>query len=173
MKLYDVAQVARFLDLSPRRVRMLVNEGIIQEVYPGKFDLVETNRKYINFIRKGSGEDGKEVVNYNTERALLVRAKRRTEEYELRKKENTLHESEDVERIMTDMLVNFKSRLMSIPAKLSPILVKKTNRTEIFEIIKNHVDEALEELSDFNTLFREDGMGGMDSEEATDEETDQ
>lgn len=155
MKLYDVKQVARFLDLSPRRVRMLVDEGIINERLPGKFDLLETNRKYINFIRKGSGEDGKEVVNYNTERALLVRTKRESAEYELRKKKGTLHDSEDIERVMTEMLVNFKSRLMSIPSKLSPVLMKKTDKAEIFEIIKNHVDEALEELSDFNTLFAE------------------
>ncbi len=166
MKLYDIKQVAKFLDLSPRRVRMLVEEGILQESLTGKFDLLDTNRRYINFIRKGSGEDGTEVVNYHKERALLVRAKRMAEEYQLRKLEGTLHESEEVERVVTDMLVNFKSRLMSIPSKLSPILMKKTDKAEIFDIIKTHIEEALEELSDFATLFHQEGEG-------TDEDTDQ
>ena len=43
---------------------------------------------------------------------------------------------------MTDMLVNFKSRLMAIPSKLAPVLCKKTDKAEIFALLKDHIDEA-------------------------------
>ena len=146
MKLYDVRAIARFLDVSERRVRQLRDEKVIAEVRPGLYDLIDTNHRYINYLRKRNPE-GDETIDYNTERAKLVRAKR--------KKENQLHAAEDIEAVMTDMLVNFKSRLMAIPSKLAPVLCKKTDKAEIFALLKDHIDEALMELSDFKTTFGE------------------
>ncbi len=154
MKLYDVKAVARFLDVSERRVRQLRDEKVIAEVRPGLYNLKDTNHRYINYLRKRNPES-EEAIDYNTERAKLVRAKRKNEEYELLLKEKQLHSSEDIEEVMTDMLVNFKARLMAIPAKLSPVLSKKTDKAEIFGLIKENIDEALNELSDFKTLFGE------------------
>lgn len=127
---------------------------VIAEVRPGLYDLIDTNHRYINYLRKRNPE-GDETIDYNTERAKLVRAKRKNEEYELQLKENQLHAAEDIEAVMTDMLVNFKSRLMAIPSKLAPVLCKKTDKAEIFALLKDHIDEALMELSDFKTTFGE------------------
>ena len=154
VKLYDVRAIARFLDVSERRVRQLRDEKVIAEVRPGLYDLIDTNHRYINYLRKRNPE-GDETIDYNTERAKLVRAKRKNEEYELQLKENQLHAAEDIEAVMTDMLVNFKSRLMAIPSKLAPVLCKKTDKAEIFALLKDHIDEALMELSDFKTTFGE------------------
>ena len=160
MKLYDVKAVARFMDVSERRVRQLRDEKVIAEVRPGLYDLIDTNRRYINYLRKRNPES-EEAIDYNTERAKLVRAKRKNEEYELQLKENKLHAAEDIEAVMKDMLVNFKARLMAIPAKLAPVLCRKTDRAEIFKLLKEHIDEALQELSDFNAAF---GEGAKDDE---------
>ena len=160
LKLYDVKAIARFLDVSERRVRQLRDEKVIAEIRPGLYDLTDTNRRYINYLRKRNPES-EEAIDYNTERAKLVRAKRKNEEYELQLKENRLHASEDIEAVMKDMLVNFKARLMAIPAKLAPVLCRKTDRAEIFKLLKEHIDEALQELSDFNAAF---GEGAKDDE---------
>lgn len=154
MKLYDAKAVARFLDVSERRVRQLRDEKVIADMRPGLYDLTDTNHRYINYLRKRNPESD-EVIDYNTERAKLVRAKRKNEEYELQIKENQLHPAEDIEHVMTDMLMNFKARLMAIPSKLSPVLCKKTDKAEIFKLLKEHIDEALTELSDFKTAFGE------------------
>ncbi len=159
MKLHDTKAVARFLDVSERRVRQLRDEKIIDEVRPNLYDLLDTNRRYINYLRKRNPES-EEAVDYNTERALLVRVKRKNEELDLQVRENQLHSSEDVEQVITNMLINFRSRLMAIPARLSPILSKKTDKTEIFKILKAQIDEALNELSDFNALFGEGAKSG-------------
>ena len=162
MKLYDVKAIARILDISERRVRQLKAENIIQEYkgMSGLYELVPTIHKYINYLRKRNPESG-ENIDYNAERAKLVKAKRLNEEYDLRVKEGDLHTSADIESVMTDMLINFKSRLMAIPAKLSPALSRKTDKAEISKILKSAVDEALNELSDFNRIF---GNGGNDGE---------
>ncbi len=156
MKLYDAKAVARFLDVTERRVRQLRDEKVISEAAPGLYNLQETNRKYINYLRKRNPESD-ENIDYNTERAKLIRAKRQNEEFDLHLKEGRLHEAVEIETVMKDMLVNFKSRMMSIPSKLSPILAKKTDRAEIFKIIKAQIDEALSELSDYETAFGERG----------------
>lgn len=165
MKLHDAKAVARFLDLTERRVRQLRDEKIISEVRPGLYDLADTTRRYINYLRQRN-PDSEAAVDYNTERALLMRAKRKNEEFDLAVKENRLHSSEDVEAVLSDMLISFRSRLMAIPAKLSPVLAKKTDKAEIFKLMKEHVDEALNELSDFNGLF---GEGAEPEDEESDD----
>lgn len=123
-------------------------------------DLKTVNHQYINYLRKNNPES-ESAVDYNTERAKLVRAKREAQELELQLRRNEVHTTEDVEQVMTDTLVRFKTRLMAIPAKLSPILSKKKDQTEIFKLLKTAIDEVLEELSDFQTVF---GYG-VDNEE--------
>ncbi len=164
MKLHDTKAVARFLDVSDRRVRQLRDEKVIEEVRPGLYDLLDTNRRYINYLRKRNPES-EEAVDYNTERAKLVRAKRENEELDLKIRKNQLHSSEDVEAVLSNMLISFRSRLMAIPSRLSPILSKKTDKAEIFKILKAQIDEALNELSDFNALF---GEGTENNDEESD-----
>lgn len=161
MKLYTSAAVAKRLDMTERNVRMLRDKGILTEYKPGLYDLQRATTQYINFLRKKNPE-AEQKVDYNTERALLVRAKREGQELELQQRKNELHTSEEIEQVMTDMLIRFKTRLMAIPAKQSPILSKKTDQTEIFKILKAGIDEALDELADFKTTF---GGGGDNAEE--------
>lgn len=160
MKLYTAAAVAKWLDLTERRVRQLRDDRIITEYRPGLYNLQEVNHQYINYLRKNSPTE--EQIDYNTERAKLVRAKRLNQEIELQLRKNEVHTSEDVEQVMTDTLVRFKTRLMAIPAKLSPILSNKKDQTEIFKLLKSAIDEVLEELSDFQTVF---GYGADNEEE--------
>ena len=153
LKVYNVKAIARILDLTERRVRQLKEQGIITEYSPGLYELVPTVHAYVNYLRRRNPESA-ENIDYNTERAKLIRAKRLDVEFDLGVKEGNLHTTEDVETVITDMLMNFKSRLMSVPSKLSPVLSKKTDKAEIHKIIKDTVDEALNELADFDKLFK-------------------
>ncbi|UWF81323.1 MAG: Protein of unknown function (DUF1441) [Bacteriophage sp.] len=160
LKAYTSKAVAAWLDISERRVRQLRDEKVITEIRPGLYDLKTVNHQYINYLRKNNPES-ESAIDYNAERAKLVRAKREAQELELQLRRNEVHTTEDVEQVMTDTLVRFKTRLMAIPAKLSPILSKKKDQTEIFKLLKSAIDEVLEELSDFQTVF---GYG-VDNEE--------
>jgi phage terminase Nu1 subunit (DNA packaging protein) len=155
LKLYNVKAIARVLDVSERRIRQLREEGVISERdgHLGLYELIPTTHKYINYLRK-KNPDSEENLDYNTERAKLVRAKRRDVEFDVGVKEKELHATADIETVMTNMLINFKSCLMAIPAKLSPVLSKKTDKAEIHRILKDSMDEALNELADFDRLVR-------------------
>lgn len=154
MKLYTVKAIASWLDMTERNVRQLVQKKAITEYRPGLFRLKETIHAYINFLRNKNPEH-EENLDYTTERAKMVRTKREAAELELALRKNELHQSEDIELIMTDMLLRFRTKLMSIPAKQSPILAEKTDQKAIFKILKTAIDEALDELADFDTAFGE------------------
>lgn len=155
MKMYTAAAVARRLDMTERNVRLLRDKGVLTEYKPGLYDLQTVTVQYINFLRQKNPE-AEDKVDYNTERAKLVRAKRESQELELQVRKNELHTTEDVEKALTDMLVNFRTKLMAIPAKLSPIMAKKKDQTEIFKLLKAAIDETLEELSDFDKICEEE-----------------
>lgn len=159
MRLYTAAAIARALDMTEKNVRDLREKGVLTEKRPGLYDLTEATHGYINFLRQSDNAETR--PDYKTERARLVKAKREAEELELKLKRGELHRSEDIEAVMTDMLLRFKSRMMALPAKLSPILAKKSDPAEVFKLIKKGVDEALEELADFDEAFggEKDGAG--------------
>lgn len=163
MKMYTAAAVARRLDMTERNVRLLRDKGVLTEYKPGLYDLQTVTVQYINFLRKKNPE-AEDKVDYNTERAKLVRAKRESEELELQVRKNELHTTEDIEKALTDMLVNFRTKLMAIPAKLSPIMAKKKDQTEIFKLMKAAIDETLEELADFDKICKEDKEKGKENE---------
>lgn len=152
MKVYDVKAIARVLSLTERRVRQLKDQNIITEYAPGLYEFIPTVHAYINYLRNRNPESA-ENIDYNTERAKLIRAKRQNEEYDLRVKEGNLHDAADIEIVMSNMLITFKSRLMAIPSKLSPVLSKKNDKAEIQRILKSSINEALVELADFNKMF--------------------
>ncbi len=57
MKLCTDKVVADWLALTPRRVRQLRDEGVIQEKAPGLYDLRRTVTRYVLYVRKGNRAD--------------------------------------------------------------------------------------------------------------------
>lgn len=149
MKLYTCEAVADWLALTPRRVRQLRDEGIISERMPGLYEMKPTITRYIMYLRKGSGK-----TDLNDERALLTRAKREAADMENELRRGTLHSSEEVEKGIKTMCLNIRTKLLTLPAKLSPRLSQMDgDRARIFDELKSDVEEALEELSDYQTVL--------------------
>lgn len=149
MKLYTCEAVADWLALTPRRVRQLRDEGIISERMPGLYEMKPTITRYIMYLRKGSGK-----TDLNDERALLTRAKREAADMENDLKRGALHSSEDIEKGIKAMCLNIRTKLLTLPAKLSPRLSQMGgDQAGIFDEMKKAVDETLEELSDYRTLL--------------------
>ena len=60
-----------------------------------------------------------------------------------------LHKSDDVEAVMTDMLMRIRSRFLQMPTKVAPLLEGK-EAGEIKRILYYEVREILEELKEYN-----------------------
>ena len=149
MKLYTSKVVAAWLGLTERRVRQLRDEGVLSEKQPALYDLQATVTKYITFLRNGSGK-----INLNDERAGLTRAKREAAEMENKLRMGELHRTQDIQAGLKTVFLNIRGRFLALPAKLSPTLASMGgNQTAIFDELKQAIDEALEELSDYRVAF--------------------
>lgn len=159
MKLYTSKVVASWLGLTERRVRQLRDEGIIQEARPGLYELQPTVRRYIQYLRGGAGGD-----KLNEERAGLLEIKRKKAQIELDELEGGLHRTEDIERAMGAMLSNFRTRMLAIPAKTAGDISRMKDQAEIFDRLKMEVDEALDELSNYDAAFAEEEGGAQEKQ---------
>lgn len=155
MKLYDKNAVAKFLDMTPKNVQRLTEKGILKTKQGGLYSLVESNHAYINYLRDKT-PDNEQEIDYTEERAKLVKAKRINEEMDLAVKKGELHKAEDVKKVMTATLINFKSRLSAIPAEEAEKLAEMTDKAKIFLYLTDRIKEALTELSNFEEVFKED-----------------
>ena len=152
MKLYTTKVVAGWIGRTERRVRQLRDEGIIEEVKPGLYDLRPTVLIYISYLR-GTGE-----VSLQTERMKLTAEKRKAAEMDNELRRGELHSTEDIETGITTMCLNIRGRLLAMPAKLSPALAAAGgNQAEIFDILKTAINEALEEISDYRVALAING----------------
>lgn len=155
MKLYDKNAVAKFLDMTPKNVERLTVKGVLQTVGETKlYSLTEANRAYIRYLRDHSPET--EEADLSVERAKLTKAKRLNEELDLALKRGELHKAEDVKKIMSATLINFKSRLSAIPAEEADKLASMTDKAKIFLYLNAKIKEALAELSNFEEVFKEE-----------------
>ena len=160
MTLYTSKVVAQWLCLTERRVRQLMDEGVIVEARPGLYELQPTVARYITYI----GGAGKETLT--NERMKLTRAKREAAELENELRKGEVHRTEDIERGIKSMFLNIRSRFLALPAKLSPTLATMGgNQTGIFDELKQAIDEILEEMSDYRVAFAVQD-GESDGEEA-------
>lgn len=155
MKLYDKNAVAKFLDMTPKNVERLTQKGILQTAQGNLYSLIEVNKAYIRYLRERNPEvEG--IVDLNEERAKLTKAKRLNEELDLAVKKGELHKTEDIEKIMSATLINFKTRLSAIPAEEAEKLATMTDKAKIFLYLNEKIKEALSELSNFEEVFKEE-----------------
>jgi len=160
--------IAKIFGLTSRRVRQLVEEGIIERVGHGRFQLIETTNKYITYLRLASENEDSLEETLGYEKFLHERAKREKAELQLAHIKNQMHRSEDIEQVMNSMLSNFRARLLALPSKVAPSLVARENINMIEHLIQDEIYEALTELSEYSpSLF------GVDPEEVEDDEEDE
>ena len=156
---YSVKTIAELLMLSERRVQQLVQEKIIPRARAGEYALAPSVQGYIRYLqdRIQTGDD----PDLTRERALLTKVQRETAELELAAMRGEMHRSEDVMTVWTECIVNCKSRLLAIPAKLAPGLFEAETVADVQVALKAAIYEALDELAEYSQE-RISGMAPVD-----------
>lgn len=148
------ATLERILQVSDRRIRQLAEENIIIRAAKGRYRLAESLTNYILTLKAamqaGNAQTQDGDIDLEEEKAIHERVKRQISELKLQTMRGELHKSEDVERVMTDMLVSFKTKLLSMPSKLAPVLVSRNDIDLVKKTINSEVLEILNELKDYN-----------------------
>lgn len=164
--------LSEIIGISERRVRQLGEEGVFVRAAKGRYKLAESIKNYILTLKLANDSNNipinDEELNLEQEKAKKERVNRLIAELKLAKMKGEVHSSKDVENVMTDMLSSFKSRIMNLPAKVSPILTQR-DTGYIKDYLTNEVLNILTELSDYNPEdFRGDDY--IDLEEDYEEE---
>jgi hypothetical protein len=68
----------------------------------------------------------------------------------LRIHKRELHRGKDVEFVLTTMITAAKSRLLSIPSRVTRLLIGKTDFSEIYALVMSEIELALRELSEYD-----------------------
>ena len=150
-------ELAAILGITDRRVRQLKNEfglfskGLSSEKKQKNYVLEKCVPEYINYKLEAEVQQGK-GYNKEKEQAEHEQIKKKISILKLRKLKRELHEADDVEEFLTDMLVNFKNRLLSVPQKVAPLIVSEDDVNVILDILEREIFQTLEELSEYDPL---------------------
>lgn len=148
------AALEKIIGVSDRRIRQLAEENIIIRAAKGRYKLMDSVMNYILTLKvqmeASNTESMDGEIDLEEEKAIHERVKRHISELKLQTMRGELHKSEDVESVMMDMLASVRAKLLSMPAKLAPILVSRNDIDFVRNTINREVMEALNELKDYN-----------------------
>ena len=164
-------ELANILGITARRVRQLKEEGFFTTAENGrKYKLEICVQEYIEYKIKAEMNIGTLVVK-EQEQAQHERIKKNISILKLRKLKREVHEAKYVELFLSEMLMNFKNHLLSIPSKLAIQLQGETDINKIIEILRNEMVETLEELSEYDPdkINRENSVEEEDDVEEEEE----
>ena len=141
-KLVDSKTIAALFDMTPRRVQQLTKDGVIAAVKEGnanRYDLLPTIQRYIRYLtakangREPSKKDSEIEGRRLEAEADLKRSKADIAALQLSELEGTMHRSEDVEAVMTDLVYNIRSMLVALPGRLAVDVTGAA--TEVYKIL--------------------------------------
>lgn len=171
----SAAVLGDMFGVSDRRIRQMAEEGIVVRAAKGRYKLVDSIKNYLLTVKLAAEGVGVDLadgeINLEEEKGLHERVKRHISELKLQIMKGGLHKAQDVEIVMTDMLVAFKTRMMNIPSKVAPILESR-NAVFIKDRLTCEIIEALNELKDCDprAFYSEEYV---EEDESGDEQEDQ
>ncbi|WP_028856095.1 hypothetical protein [Psychrilyobacter atlanticus] len=132
-------QLAKQFLITERQVRSLFKNF---KYAPGEYLYKECVKEYIKQIKSKHGD-------HNLEDQKLKKAKRETQEFNLKILKDEYYPDHIVRGALSDMLIKFKSQLLSASRKIIIEIEQKEN-PDIKKIVEKHVLKSLEELEKYN-----------------------
>ena len=148
-------QLADILGLTDRRIRQLKNDyGLFEKgMTSGKsrknYCLEKCIPEYIEFKVNSEMNRGTDLVK-ERQQAEHEEIKKKISMLKLKRMKRELHAADDVELFLTNMLVDFKNRLLSMPQKVAQLVIGETDINVIVETMEKEVFQALNELSEYD-----------------------
>ena len=146
MSTASVDTIAKLLDMTPRRVQQLANEGIIPKPKDrGQYEIVPCVVGYIKHIE---GMLNGEAGDLASEKTRLTRAQADKTEIETARMKGELVSLADAERGWSALVGAFRAKMLTLPPRAATAVLNKAEK-EAERILTNMVYEALAELSNW------------------------
>lgn len=151
---YPVEIMSKLLQLTPRRVQQLANEGVIVKTERGRYDLIKSVQGYITYLNdqipnKASSDAGTAIarVDAEVERAKLIAEKALMAKYDRLEREEQLIPAEEVRRDAYRAAINVRRAVMNTPDRLAPLLAEMSSAREIRSALRRELTESLIDVS--------------------------
>lgn len=147
-----VSELAAVLGLSANRIHQLAKDGIIQPVKRGRYPLAASVQAYIDFVRKGTGDedDIKQAKLLNSANVTLKQAKAIIAQMEAKELAGKMHRSEDVAAMTEDLVYSIRNMLNALPGRLATDVAGTDNPAEAADIIRREINRMLRELANYH-----------------------
>ncbi len=147
------SNLAKAVGLSQPRISQLVCEGIVvrdDNDSNGGVKIFESLKNYYSCraVFKENSHD-----KLDNEKVLLMKAKRELAELQLARAQEKLVDAKEVEKRLTSLMMNIRTKFLAMPEQVSAQLEGKSCE-EIDEILTAVVEDTLETLGE--TSFEED-----------------
>lgn len=145
--LHKVAVIARFLNLTERRIQQLARDGIIPKPDKGKYDLVRCVQQYVQYLQERAYGSGDTPHDTHLERARLIKAQADKTELEVAAMREQVVTIEMVEHDWMKHVSACRMRILGIPSKSAFQIATLKEPAEIENFLKRAIYEALSELT--------------------------
>jgi len=145
---YPVATIAKLLLLTERHVQRLTADGVIPRAEHGRYELAPTVQGYIRYLRDRTlGADAEGAESAGSYRTQLLKARARAATAEADRLDGILVESAQVEAAWARMVLNMRTRLLSLPSEAAARVNAARSLPQVQAVLEQLVSEALDQLS--------------------------
>ena len=147
----SLSEMAVVLGLTTRRIRQLVEEGVIVTTGENQYPLAEAVQAYVKFLSKNipseddvKVEKAKRAAEVKLKMAKADRAKMETDELR-----GNMHRSEDVRAITEDILYAIRNGLNALPGRMAMDVANCESAAEAYEVMKREVHALMREIAEY------------------------
>lgn len=148
--LYKVSVIARFLNLTERRVQQLARDGIIPKAEKGKYDLVGCVQGYIAYLQARAFGKDSESIDMHAERSRLLKLQADRAQMELDVMLSKLIPAEEAEELWAGLLATFRTRMLAVPTRAAHLVLHLKEFIAIEQQLRDLVRDALTELARYD-----------------------
>jgi phage terminase Nu1 subunit (DNA packaging protein) len=143
--------LARLIDVTPSRLAILANEGVLPKNRHGRYPMPASVQAYVRYLRENTGDGGDRSLS--KQRARLTKSKADIAEMERERVMGAMIPTNEVIAMNTAIATTVRTRMLAIASKFAPRLVMIKHANEVEAILRPGIEEGLEELSRLDVVL--------------------
>ena len=141
--------LASVLGVTARRIRQMTEDGVLETVGKGRYNLRDSVAQYLQFKANGcKTEDEKKVEQtLRSSEALLKASKAQIAKLHADEMRGMFHRSEDVEAVLNGLITAFISFASSLPGRVAIDCAAAETPAEVANIVKTEINIGLKDIA--------------------------
>ena len=142
----SLSAISQLIKLTERRIQQLAKDEVIPKAQRGEYEMIPCVHGYIDYLKAKIGREfTAEDLAINRNR--LIKAQADLAEIEKQKQEGELIAKDEVKKNWLSILTVIKSKLLSMPNKVAPVVMTYKNVNEVKLILKDKIYDTLHEIA--------------------------